>query len=639
MARVTKATQRKAAAAEKSALKQGKGKDSFQNFALNLGVGTDNALSGSTYGFNPITRNRTLLEWIHRGSWLGGIAVDLVADDMTRAGIEIHADSKPEVIDDVQQTLVRTGSWNAINEVAKWSRLYGGCIGVIMIDGQDPSTPLEPDKVGKGSYKGIQPLDRWMVEPSLNDLVTDYGPYIGLPKFYRATSDAPGFKFKTIHYTRCIRLEGVKLPYWQRVSENLWGISILERLYDRMIAFDSATTGTAQLAYKSYLRTYKVKGMREIIAAGGEAQRVLEMYVKMMAMFQGVEGVTLLDSEDDFQANGSVNMSGMSDALLQFGQQISGALQIPLVRMFGQSPAGLNSSGESDLRTYYDGINQQQNKDLLVPMTTLVKVISLSQSKKLSDDFTISFRPLWQLSEAQKADIAARDTETVLSGEERGLVTPKTALKELRSQSKVTGRWTNISDEDIEAASDELAPKMDLSEEGDDKDLLPGGEKPPAPKKAKKEFASEDSLPISQLHGMDIVVESPRGTIRSGVNPFGGKWSVVMPADYGYIRRYPSAEGKTEWMDMFLGPDRDCADCWVIDGYEPNGKFDEHKIMLGFKDGNSALACYHEAYSDNRRAGGCTKMSVEDLCTWMASGDVTQPLLPRNLKLAAGTAV
>ena len=49
-------------------------RDSFQNFAAGLGLGTDTIASASSYGFNPITRNRVLLEWIHRGNWLGGLA-------------------------------------------------------------------------------------------------------------------------------------------------------------------------------------------------------------------------------------------------------------------------------------------------------------------------------------------------------------------------------------------------------------------------------------------------------------------------------------------------------------------------------------------------------------------------------------
>src|SRR4051812_37851112 len=64
--------------------------DSFQNFMASVGFGTPNIHSGSTYGFTPITRERTLLEWMYRGSWVCGIAVDAPADDMTKMGVEFR---------------------------------------------------------------------------------------------------------------------------------------------------------------------------------------------------------------------------------------------------------------------------------------------------------------------------------------------------------------------------------------------------------------------------------------------------------------------------------------------------------------------------------------------------------------------
>jgi hypothetical protein len=532
----------------------------------------------------------------------------------------------------------------------------------------------------------------------------------------------------------------------------------------------------------------------------------------------------------------------MSEALLQFGQQLSGALQIPLVRLFGQSPAGLNSTGESDLRTYYDGIAQQQASTLLVPMSNIVIMTALSMGKKIPDDFSVVFRPLWQLSEEQKSEVASRDTTSVLDAEERGIITQKHALQELKQQSKTTGRFSNITDEDVEAASDELPPRGEEAiaeqqaqmehqaslEGGDDEDrndpkepkspkgprdrsrdsaklmksavdyspgmgeelcgncrhyvgggacevvagsidvaywcekfdaglsydeegvfttspnglsltpvvptpdaergnnnsgiahlgksgsgsspccgrqdaymtlgrsefestglrkcktcetiaaratrLAPMKEKveetPPwglkpardmtqseirgwlakKPKKLWREVLeqvlsmkimrnedaqppvhrSRDSLPISQWMGLDVAIESMQGTIRRGEN-----WSSVQPADYGYIRRMPSAEGETEWMDCYLSSVRSQGDAYVVDGYTPEGRFDEHKVMLGYKTQADALRDYHTAYGDGRRAGGITPMSILALRGWMKSGDVTRPLAARNLRLAA----
>lgn len=439
--------------------------DSFQNFAMNLGIGTDNPMSGSTYGFNPISRNRTLLEWVHRGSWIGGLAVDVVADDMTRAGVEIKGKIKPEDIEAIEEAAVQHGIWNQLNDAVKWARLYGGCLAVMLVDGQDTATPLRLNTIRKNQFRGLLVLDRWMVDPSLSDLVTEYGPSLGLPKFYSVTAGAPALSGAKIHYSRCVRLEGIKLPYWQRVMENLWGLSVIERLYDRMVAFDSASTGAAQLVYKSYIRTYKIKDLREVIAAGGDALNGLTKYVDMMRRFQGIEGITIIDGEDEMSADSHGAFSGLSDALQQFGQQLSGALQIPLVRLFGQSPAGF-STGEYDLRNYYDSINQQQVKELQVPVTKIYRALAASEGIELPEGTKLQFKSLWQMSNTDKAAIAETTQRTVGAAEESGLIDKKTALKELRQSSSITGIFSNITDEMIEEAGFEEPPIP----EGDDPD-------------------------------------------------------------------------------------------------------------------------------------------------------------------------
>jgi len=440
--------------------KYAKTADSLLNFAANLGIGLNNQLSASTYGFNPITRVRTLLEWIHRGSWLGGVAIDVVAEDMTRAGVDIRGNVEPEDIEHLERAATSYDIWNAVCDTVKWANLYGGCLAVMLIDGQKMETPLKLETVGKGQFKGLLVLDRWMVEPSLNDLVTDMGPSLGLPRFYNVTADAPALPRMKIHYSRCLRLEGIRLPYYQRMMENLWGISVIERLYDRMVAFDSATTGAAQLCYKAYLRTYRMKGLREIIAAGGDAMNNMVAYVDFMRQQQSIEGVTLLDMEDEVAAMTQPSFSGLSDALINFGQQLSGALQIPLVRLFGQSPAGLNATGESDLRMYYDNINAKQRRNLLVPMTRIYRAMAQSEGIKLPEGFTLDFRSLWVLSDQDKATIATADSGAVNTTFNSGIISPRTALQELKQLSKTTGRFTNITKQDIDAASDETSAAL-----------------------------------------------------------------------------------------------------------------------------------------------------------------------------------
>lgn len=435
--------------------------DSFANFESRVGFGTDNQSSSSGYQFDFISRNRVQLEAMYRSSWIVGQAVDVVAEDMTRAGIDHEGDADPGDLARIDREFERMQLWDRLCDTVKWSRLYGGAIAVMLIDGQKMDTPLRMDTVSRSQFKGLLVLDRWLVQPTLQNLVQEMGPDFGMPEFYDVVADSMALKRQRIHHSRVLRLDGVDLPYWQRISENLWGQSVIERLFDRLIAFDSTTAGAAQLVYKAHLRTYAVDNLREIIGMGGPALEGLLKQIDMIRRFQTNEGMTLMDAKDKFETH-QYTFSGLSDVLLQFGQQLSGALQIPLVRLFGQSPAGLNSTGESDLKTYYDHIKQQQERRLSSPLTRLMGVMFRSVlGVPMPDDYNFSFNHLLQLSEVERADVAAKVTTTVLEAYDAGVIPQRVALEELRQSSSITGVWSNVGDDLIEAADDELP---DMSE-------------------------------------------------------------------------------------------------------------------------------------------------------------------------------
>lgn len=437
--------------------------DSFQNFAARLGLGAGSQHDQSTYGFDFLSRDRLKLEAMYRSSWIVGQVVDVVAEDMTREGINIRGLDDPDDANKIQQKLDDLEIWNELTNVIKWGRLYGGAIAVMLIDGQDVSTPLDINTVGKDQFKGLMVLDRWLVLPTLQDLVTEYGPDFGKPKYYDVIADSLGLSNQKIHYSRVIRFDGVDLPYWQRVAENLWGQSVIERMIDRLTAFDSTTMGVAQLVYKAHLRTYKVKGLRAIIAAGGKTFEGLVRQIEQIRLWQSNEGLTLMDAEDEF-ATHSYSFAGLDAVLLQFGQQLSGASQIPLVRLFGQSPSGMNATGESDLSNYYDNINQQQERRMRSGLNKLLQVVSLSVlGKALPDSFTFDFASLWQIDDVQKADIASKVTDAICKAEEQGLISTQSAMKELKQSSEITGIYSSITDDDIKS-SDDKVPKPIVGE-------------------------------------------------------------------------------------------------------------------------------------------------------------------------------
>lgn len=508
--------------------------DSFANVIAHIGQQTRNLSAGADYALNPVSRLRTRLEFMYRGSWLVRKVVDQPADDMTRAGIDIESDLPPEEVEKVHAEWRRLQLWDQLRDAIKWARLYGGAVAMLMIDGQAPDTPLRLDTVGKDSFKGLLVFDRWMINPVLSAPIKELGPDLGKPEFYETTT-ADELPRMIVHHSRLIRFDGDPLPYWQRIAENGWTVSVVEQLYDRMVAFDSATMGAAQLVYKAHLRTYKVPGLRELISSGGQMYQAFRESMEFIRLGQSTEGMTIIDGEDALEYHTPGAFSGLSDALTQFGQQLSGACGIPLVILFGQSPSGF-STGDTDVRNYYDRISSKQHSDLEEPVRRLLSIVSRSVlGKGLPEGYGLTFNSLWQPNEKERAETAGTIVTAVTQAHGEGIITTKAAMKELKQASRETGIFTNITDEEIAAAEDTLAPP-DMGGEGEGPGMghnggppMPGaspnesrpgqpkppaaatpapkGQKPPAP--LNKAPAAEDSTAVD-AEGMAVVKGTPK---------------------------------------------------------------------------------------------------------------------------------
>ncbi|MCW7550560.1 DUF1073 domain-containing protein [Photorhabdus sp. APURE] len=431
--------------------------DGYNNFNAKLGGYTSNIQTGGTYIPGYISRNRVQIEFAYRSSFLVGAGVDAMADDMTRKGITISSRMKPDAKGQLETFWEDIGMWDELNNTLKWSRLYGGALLVVMIDGQDMSTPLNPETIDEGQFKGVMCLDRWMVKPTDSDLVKEYGPYFGKPKFYNVTINQQGIPPWKIHYSRVIRMEGDTLPFQQAQTENGWGMSVVERIFERVQAFDTATVGTTQLIHKAHLRTYSIDGLRKILAMGEcSLKDGLMKHLDMIREFQTIEGMTIMDASDTFQTH-SYSFAGIADVILRFAEQVSGATGIPLVRLFGQSPSGF-STGTADLENYYSRVNTLQERRLRRPLRWLLDISHRSLfGEPLPNDFTFEFNKLWEMSDTDRATMANNVASAIGTLVDRQILPIHAAMSDLRNMADVIGIGGSITDEDIEEAKTQWA--------------------------------------------------------------------------------------------------------------------------------------------------------------------------------------
>ena len=126
-----------------------------------------------------------------------------------------------------------------------------------------------------------------------------------------------------------------------------------------------------------------------------------------------------------------------------------------------------------------------------------------------------------------------------------------------------------------------------------------------------------------QVGTFDITIEQPQGSVRKGTDADGKQWESKMNNTYGYIRGAVGVDG--DHIDVFLSNDIDGWNgrkVFVVDQYNPDGSFDEHKVMLGFNDADEAksdyLANYENGWENGRRID-VTAVSLEDFEKWIAS--------------------
>src|SRR6185312_4598902 len=184
--------------------------------------------------------------------------------------------------------------------------------------------------------------------------------------------------------------------------------------------------------FRAYYRTLSVDGLRDIIAAGGKAFEALTKNIELIRLYQSNEGMTLLDSKDKLEAHQNT-FAGQADIINAFGEQLSGALQTPLTRLFGQTPGGLNSDGESGMRIYEDNVNRLQERWFRRPCDVIIPLVAVNAKVELPPGWSYSFISLRQLTEKEKAEVNTSDTNAVVQAQGTGVIPSATVLKELRA--------------------------------------------------------------------------------------------------------------------------------------------------------------------------------------------------------------
>lgn len=424
--------------------------DAFSNPLFRLGYGSQSPLEATEYPLTRMTDNYALLNSLYRDNWVVQNVVGIIPDDMTKKWFAPAGAVGPEHLKELERVQRVTALRERVNEGLRWGRLYGGAAGLIMIRGQEGmlGQPLELESIYPGTFQGLYILDRWQgVVPGM-ELVFEGGEPV--PAYYSIT-DARGNTVAKVHHSRLVRFTGRDLPFLERVAELYWGESEVEALYNDVVKHDNVAANMAALTFRANVDTMEVQNLDQLFSVtSGEQQRRFWNVMQAQSVMKSNFGIQLVNRGDQIK-NTQYTFTGLQEVYDSMCLDLSGASRIPVTKLFGRSPAGMNATGESDLRNYYDYVDTLREAKLRPILEKLLPVLAMSAWGAVPDGLDITFPPLWTPTAAEVAEIALKKAQAIRDTFQAGLFRADTAQRELKKLADETGMFDSISEEEIAA--------------------------------------------------------------------------------------------------------------------------------------------------------------------------------------------
>jgi phage-related protein (TIGR01555 family) len=399
--------------------------DGWINALTGLGGTRDRAAQACVANFRVLTVPE--LEAMYHGDDLPAKIVDAVIKDALRQGFEIKGDEDSETLDALRAWKVPA----LVQEAATWGRLYG--IGAVLI-GTDESTgamdePLDLATMREGSLQYLMALDRQSLS------IVDYdedptSPDFGEPRTFRlslASATGSFHEGSLIHASRLIRFGGATTSERVRLQRNAgFDLSVLQRPAEILRDVDQTWRSIMNLIHDMSQAVFAIDGLIDMIAEGEKDVMLQRMEVVDMA--RSVARAVIIDAESEsFEHKGAANVGGVPPLVWMTLQRLAAAACMPLTKLLGMSPAGLNATGESDIRMWYDEVGAYRDTELTPALQTLVRVVEAHEGRALPEDEEpeIEWPSLWQPTPPEQADLDKKEAETFKIWIDAGVMFPE----------------------------------------------------------------------------------------------------------------------------------------------------------------------------------------------------------------------
>lgn len=353
--------------------------------------------------------------------------VEMRAKEMTRkwGKLERMSEGEDDRLEALEKLMRKHRIKMLFREAAEKCGFLGGCL--LFVDtGEDMKelvNPLVYDSrtFPQGCLRGFRLIDPYTVYPgvynSMNPLAEDYFR----PKVWYVQGIP-------VHVSRFIYFSENELPTLIRPAYNFFGLSLSQRVLDAVAHFTRNREAASKMLEKVSLMVLKTD-MSDILAGGGDAD--MERRRQYFVDNWNYEGLAVIDSEKEDIVILNNSITGITDIVKQSMEYVAAMFNEPATKIWGISPAGMNATGESDMKNHYDNIASLQEQMLAEPLRKIIGILQINEWGNIDPSIEFKFAPLSEDSEESKAAVnkTKADTYSVLC--DIGAIGPEDVRDEL----------------------------------------------------------------------------------------------------------------------------------------------------------------------------------------------------------------
>lgn len=389
--------------------------DSWQNTLIGLGGIGDKARQREITLDPPM--DPWLAEALYTSDDMAATIVNALPEYGLREGFRVMSpDDDRDKVAQVQDVLTSLGTCEKVLESATWGRLYGGGLLVLGSAAQDLSTPA-PETA---------PLDYLLslgrTEVTVATLFSNpTKPNYGLPESYRITSSLDGQSY-VLHESRVVRFPGVLTPRDRKRQNQGWDDSALQKVYEILADTAQGWNGLIHLMTDLSQAVYKLHGLLEQIAEGDVSQ--VNTRMALVDAARSIARALIVDAEHESFEYVPRNVQGVDTLIQQIWLRLSAAARMPVSILMGQSPTGLNATGQGETRAWYDQVRAYQTHVLKPALDRVLKAVLVGLEIDPTG-WSVEFPSLYQLTDLEKAQLRNTVAQTDGIYVDKGVTLPE----------------------------------------------------------------------------------------------------------------------------------------------------------------------------------------------------------------------